>query len=398
MDQAHAADVPHTLDALVDRIGRRVWATRLAMLKRGCTASYSGRALAQLHALELTVERLRRPGRNTAISPAERRVVALASDLVELAGSLSDAGQARLDAKFAEAMTDDGTLVALFHLVHTAALEEGASFDLLLSRDGVQAEIVCEVMSAEAGRDVHRGAWSALMDRVDPDLQDWLSAHPGRYLLKMTLPKGLKSGVSADAAPLAELHARITRLLSEQRRVDHDEAAVLRLDPLLLAAAQFEDGAATPAKSPPGLMPRLRQEFGPEAHLAVTEAGGAVFVMAARAAREDEVAGAVHARMQEIAPCRLSGSRPGILAMFIEDTDRLEWRSLRDQLRLEGAARHFLTRPEARSVVAVTCASRQEMLGCQAADGAPPTELRFRNPGHPNAKAAALAPAVLSSP
>jgi hypothetical protein len=410
MDQARAADVPHALDALVDRIGRRVWATRLATLKRGCTASYAGRALAQLHAMELTVERLRRPGKNTAPTAAERRVVALATGLVELAASLTEAGQLRLGARLAEAMTDEGTLVPLFHLVHTAALQrargfdvayagldDGASFDLLLSRDGVQAEIVCEVMSAEAGRDVHRGAWSALMDRVDPDLQDWLSAHPGRYLLKMTLPKGLKNGAAADGVPLADLHARIARLLSEQRRVDHDEAAVLRLDPLLLAAAQFEDGASDRAPAP-GLMPRLRREFGPEAHLAVTAAGGAVFVMAARAAREDEVAGAVHARMQEIAPLRLSGSRPGILAMFIEDTDRLEWRSLRDQLRLEGAARHFLTRPEARSVVAVTCASREELLGCQAADGAPSTELRFRNPGHPNAKAAALAPAVLSSP
>ncbi len=410
MDQARAADVPHALDALVDRIGRRVWATRLAGLKRGCTASYSGRALAQLHALELTVERLRRPGRNVAPTQAELRVAALAAGLVDMAGSLSAAGRSRLDAKLAEAMQHEGTLVPLFHLVHTAelqrargfevayaGLDEGAPFDLLLARDGVEAEIVCEVMSAEAGRDVHRGAWSALMDRVDPDLQDWLSAHPGRYLLKMTLPKGLKAGAADDAAPLAELHARITRLLSGQRRVDYDEAAVLRLDPLLLAAAQFEDGARA-SQVAPGLMPSLRREFGPEAHLAVTAAAGAVFVMAARAGREDEVAGAVHARMQEIAPLRLSGSRPGILAMFIEDTDRLEWRSLRDQLRLEGAARHFLTRPEARDVVAVTCASRQELLGCPAADGAPPTELRFRNPGHPNARAAALAPAVLSSP
>jgi hypothetical protein len=409
MDQARAADVPHALDALVDRIGRRVWATRLAGLKRGCTASYAGRALAQHHALELTVERLRRPGRNTQPTPAELRVAALAAGLVDMARSLTAAGRGRLDAKLADAMQHEGTLVPLFHLVHTAALQrargfevafagldEGAPYDLLLSRDGAEAEIVCDVMSAEAGRDVHRGAWSALMDRVDPDLQDWLSAHPGRYLLKMTLPKGLKAGVAADTAPLADLHARITRLLSEQRRVDHDEAAVLRLDPLLLAAAQFEDGRATPGA--PGLMPSLRREFGPEAHLAVTAAAGAVFVMAARAGREDEVAGAVHARMQEIAPRRLSGSRPGILAMFIEDTDRLEWRNLRDQLRLEGAARHFLTRPEARNVVAVTCASREEMLGCQAADGAAPTELRFRNPGHPNARAAALAPAVVSSP
>ena len=98
--------------------------------------------------------------------------------------------------------------------------------------------------------------------------------------------------------------------------------------------------------------------------------------------------------MAEIAPARLTGTRPGILAMLIEDTDRLEWQILRDQLRLEGAARQFLTRKEARSVVAVTCVSRLELLGeAGAADNA---ELRFRNPGHPQARDAALAPAILS--
>ena len=83
--------------------------------------------------------------------------------------------------------------------------------------------------------------------------------------------------------------------------------------------------------------------------------------------------------------------------MFIEDTDRLEWRHLRDQLELEGEARQFLTLPEARRVVAVTCASRLELFGAGAPDAAPDGELRFRNPAHPAARAAALAPAVLSS-
>jgi hypothetical protein len=200
----------------------------------------------------------------------------------------------------------------------------------------------------------------------------------------MTLPRGLKAG--GECALLAELHQRITRMLSERRRADYDEAAVLRLDPLMLAAAQANEL---------GLIPRLRQEFGPEAHLAVTAAGGAVFVMAARAGREDEVAVAVHRRMTEIAPARLTGSRPGILAMFIEDTDRLEWHTLRDQLRLEGEARQFLTRPEARAVVAVTCASRIELLSEDEGDDG--GDLRFRNPGHPAAKQAALASAVVSS-
>ena len=200
-------------------------------------------------------------------------------------------------------------------------------------------------------------------------------------------------GGAEGAPPLAELHRRITQMLTEHRRADHDEAAVLRLDPLMLAAAQMSDRSGGES----GLLPRLRREFGHEAHLAVTSASTGVFVMAARAGREDEIAAAVHRRMAQIAPQRLTGTRPGILAMFIEDTDRLEWHALRAQLRLEAEARHFMTKPEARAVVAVTCASRLELLGPDELEGQPCCELRFRNPGHPDAKLPALAPAVLSS-
>ncbi len=395
------------LNALVDRIGRRVWQTRMAELKRGCGPTYAGRALGQLHALELTVERLRRAGPAAAMTDIDHRVVCLAGRLVETAESLTAAGRARLDAALASAVQGQGNLIPLFHLMRTAnlqrgrgfeigfaGLEDGAPFDLLLHRLGMEAEVACEVLSAEAGRDLHRRAWSQLMDRVDPDLQTWLAAHPGRYLLKMTLPNGLKGCPVEGAAPLAELHRRITQMLIEKRRADHDEAAVLRLDPLMLAAAQMGDRGTTESS----LMPRLRREFGPEAHLAVTSASTSIFVMAARAGREDQVAGAVHRRMAEVAPQRLTGTRPGILAMFIEDTDRLEWYALRAQLLLEGEARHFMTRPEARAVVAVTCASRLELLGPDEAEGQPSCELRFRNPGHPDAKHASLAPAVVSSP
>jgi hypothetical protein len=176
-------------------------------------------------------------------------------------------------------------------------------------------------------------------------------------------------------------------MLATASRADYDEAAVLRLDPLLLAGAQANDVPQT------GIMANLRREFGPEAHFSVTEAGASLFIMAARGGAENEVAGAVRRRMAAIAPARLSGTRPGILAMFVEDTDQLEWRTLREKLLLEGEARQFLTFPEARPVIAVTCASRYELINA----GAPEGDLRFRNPMHPAAKSPALAPAVLST-
>ena len=115
------------------------------------------------------------------------------------------------------------------------------------------------------------------------------------------------------------------------------------------------------------------------------------------AGQENEVATAIRRRLAKIAPARLTGDRPGILSVFVEDTDRLEWRGLRDRLELEGEARHFMTNPEGRPVVAVSFVSRLELFGVAEPDGAPGGELRFRNPGHPAARFAALAPAVMSS-
>ena len=388
------------LDAFVDGFGPRLWAERIAALRQATSLpTRQGRAAQQRHVIELTIEACRKPGRNRAPSVGERRIASLAADASRLFDDLPECGRDGLRDRLQAAAEGDSTLISVFHLLRTAALQRArgfevefsglqgqAGFDLLIQRDGQEAEIACDVVSAEGGRGVHRGAWSNLCDRVDPELQVWLASHPGRYLLKMTLPQGLKDRPQGDA--LGMLHGRITKMLSGLRRADHDEAAVLRLDPLLLAGAQASEL---------GIMPRLRDEFGPEAHLAVMTAQRSMMVLAARAGQENEVAVFIRRRMADIAPSRLSGTRPGILAMFVEDTDKTEWRLLRERMDLEGEARRFLTDPAARSVVAVTCASRLEMFGVAGCDAAPDGEYRFRNPVHPAAKAMGLAPAVTSS-
>ncbi len=390
-----------TLDAFVALAGASVWAERLAALRALDAHTRGSRALLGRHCIELAIERRRRRP-NDPPTLAEARITALAADAVQLAGDLPPAGRQRLRAAVLAPFATQDTLVPLFHILRTASLQrsrgfevehaglaDGAPFDLLLYRDGAEAEVACGVISAEEGRGVHRGAWFDLVDRVDPELQVWLAAHPGRYLLKVTLPQGLRGDTEPARGALAALHGRITGLLTAARRADNDEAAVLQLDPLLLAGAQADEL---------GLMQGLRREFGPEAHLAVVASGGGVFALAARAGRENEIATAVRRRLDAIAAARLTGTRPGILAIFVEEVECREWRLLRDRLELEGEARQFLTHPAARSrVVAVTCASRYELFGASEPNAAADGELRFRNPAHPAAKVAALAPAILSS-
>ncbi|MCF3947857.1 hypothetical protein AiwAL_07995 [Acidiphilium sp. AL] len=385
-----------TIPAFLSLAGEKCWAGRIALLHARVAGSPRyGRLLAQRHAAEFALEKARR---GLGLSADEALLATRVANLAALDAGLVASGKVRFRAALATALDGDATIIPLLHLHRTAMLheaagfsvryagfEDGAPFDLLIAREGASAEIACDTFSAEAGRFVRRAAWMRLIDRIDPDLQTWLAAHPGRYLLKMTLPNGLRdSGEDGGAAALAELHQRINAMLSASRRADYDEAAVLRLDPLMLTAAQADEN---------GLMSGLRQEFGPEAQLAVTGGGRGVLVLAARAGSENEVATAMRRRLAAIAPARLTGTRPGILAMFIEDTDRLEWRLLREHLTLEGEARQFLTDPAARSVVAITCASRFELCREAGAESA----MRFRNPAHPAARSAALAPAVLST-
>jgi len=385
------------VQSLVAMAGAARFRARLAELgARAGGPGLSARALQQRHAAELIAGRVLARGR--AGTAPERSLAGLAATLVDAARLLPAAGRDRLRRRLETALSGDNTLVPLLHLARVAqshaargfsvawtGLADDTPHDLVIRRDTAVAEIVCDAVSAEAGRSVHRGAWFAFVDRLNPDLQAWLAAHPGRYLLKMTLPAGL-----AGAEALPALHSRVMGMLRNDRRTEAEPDVVLKLDPLVMAAAADQTA----------LVEGLRAQFGPEAHLAVTApaAGkaGSMFVMAARAGREDEVAGAI---ARHCAPMtgRLSGERPGILALLVEDVGRAEWRSLRERLEIEGAARGFLTDAAARAVVCVQCLSRLELFGTTGPDAAPDGELRFRNPAHPAARNAALAPAVSST-
>jgi hypothetical protein len=392
------------LRSFVALCGEPAWNRRVAELcARAQPGSLLGRIAQQRHALELALARIAGRAAADRAGAVDRLLCLLAQEAVEMAAALPAESLGRLREEILAGLTGEATLIPLFHRLRTAALlrgrgfalrfegiAEGAAHDLLAEREGEAMEVACETISAEAGRKVNRGDWWMLVDRVHPELQTWLAAHPGRYLLKMTLPEGL-----AGPDQTAEIHQRITALLAAERRQGACSQAVLKLDPLVLAGAQVMGERSAGG----GLPARLREQFGPEAHLAVTTSPGSksVFVMAARASQENEVAAAVCRRLERAAETRLSGRRPGLLAVFLEDLDRTEWRLLRDKLELEGAVRRFLTTGAARRVVAVSCASRFELFGAPPPDGAAGGELRFRNPVHPAAKQPALAPAILSS-
>ena len=386
------------LDDFVTMLGGADWNDRIAALaEAGRLPTRAGRAILQRHCIELTIERLRHMPPGHLPCAAERCIMADAAEALSTLSELSGPGRERFLARLRASLVGQACLVDTFHLLRTAAMrrsqgfqvqfagfELGAPFDLLIRRGGAAAEIACTVVSAEEGRGIQRCAWLRLVDSLDRELQAWLRDNPGRYLMKMTLHGRLHDG---DDALQARIRSRIRDTLRHRVPCDGDVAATIRLEPLALPAAN-SDG--------PGLMPRLRHEFGPEAHLTVIPAGGSVLALAARADRENDVATAVNRHLKAAASSRLSGHHPGVMALFIEDLDQLEWRLLRETLQLEGEVRQFMTHEAARRVAAVSCTSRLELFGMASAGAEPRGEVRFRNPAHPSAKLEALAPAVSS--
>ncbi len=138
--------------ALIGLIGAQPWLARLSDLRRMAGGSERvARAVAQRHAVEGALERLRQ---GLPMGPVERSVGILAADAVALHGGLGVAGQVRMIEAFTAALSGDGTLVGLFHLLRVAAqhrargfqvrfdgFAEGAPFDLLIARGGSVAEI-----------------------------------------------------------------------------------------------------------------------------------------------------------------------------------------------------------------------------------------------------------------
>ncbi len=253
---AQSANQASALDPFVSLVGHRRWLSRLTEIRDLAASGPRARqALRQRHGVELSLEKIRRQPA-VRLSSADVLLGRIAAEIAIQSDELSRLGRERLIQRLQVGLSEQNTLIPVFHLIRTAMLQrsrgfavafsgfdDGTPHDLLLSRDRITAEVACDVVTAEDGRGVHRGAWFRLADRIDPDLQTWLAAHPGRYLLKMTLPFGLRGGLidpDPSSQALSDLHQRIRAMLEARSRQDYDEAIVLRLDPLLLAGAQAE--------------------------------------------------------------------------------------------------------------------------------------------------------------
>ncbi|HUN52405.1 MAG TPA: hypothetical protein VMU42_14875, partial [Candidatus Sulfotelmatobacter sp.] len=137
-----------TAKAFIRLAGATAWARRIAEFGQIAAAGpHVRRAVVQRHSLELSLDRFARGATQRAPTCAEQRVLDLAQETLAADAALAPPGRTRLRALLHECLTGKGSLVPLFHLMRTAALQrahgfavsfrglaENAPFDLLLER------------------------------------------------------------------------------------------------------------------------------------------------------------------------------------------------------------------------------------------------------------------------
>jgi hypothetical protein len=104
------------------------WATRLAEIRDlAAGGPRAGQAIRQRHAIELAIEKLRRPP-NAPVSVTERLLGRIAAELPAIAKSLTWIGRERLDQRLRDGVSGQNTLVGVFHLTRSAMLQRPRGF------------------------------------------------------------------------------------------------------------------------------------------------------------------------------------------------------------------------------------------------------------------------------
>ena len=121
---------PAALDTFVGLVGVREWSARLVEIARqSALGRRAGKAVLQRHAIEIAIEKLRRT-RERQPSVAELHVAQLAAEIANLPDELNTVGRSSFRSLLRQSMRDDHTLVPLFHLVRTAAMQRARGFEV----------------------------------------------------------------------------------------------------------------------------------------------------------------------------------------------------------------------------------------------------------------------------
>ncbi len=206
-------------------------------------------------------------------------------------------------------------------------LETGRGFDFLAKRREVEIEVECKHVSGDVGRKLHKRRVYELGGRIVPLLDEVLERQSDGWLLRITVPDHLKGA--------REQHEAIAKVVEEtlrsgQRSSDHSVCS-LEVQQFPLADSPFS------ASSPGAISEQLVKDF-VEKRLGVfnkhlfclfgPQKGAVVVVF--HSSKPDKVLDGIHRQLKNSSKDQLTGLRPGLMCVHLEDVSGKDLRELAD--------------------------------------------------------------------
>lgn len=313
------------LPRFVELAGRKLWTKRIAHLRDELAESpFRAKIVLDYHLLELLIDdHLAGTLDDWRLMPKDLAALHFASMVVHTHGQLAPIGQRQIEGRLRDALQSKTGFASLFlevdvarrlldsgYRVEFSDMEGKARYDLRFRQGGVEGEVECKSLSADAGRKIHRRDFYRFVDAVRGELAE---------RLKMPLHEAivviLNGRLPKDVSPQRELRSATKRVLAqpELRTVDGSFFSIRReaCDRLVL-----EDGQ--PLTTEMELYDRFRREYGDGCHVSGAVLADRSCVVVVRSRQADDHSAPTLDAVRKAAS-QLSGSRPAFIAIQYDE-------------------------------------------------------------------------------
>jgi len=283
--------------------------------------------------LELAMARVRQhlkvthrlPDKNGA-DPSIQRLYAFVAMLGRVFPGLSANAQNRLAGKIRGGLLDDVGLESTAFELHIGShllamgfeiawndLEHGGGYDLLISKEGLEAEVECKSFSGDIGRQIHKRRLVQLGGLINEALAEAFQ-RIGSTSVEVRIPKRLNGNEIPDIAD------RIRQAVREQVNIHGPSPCEINIRPLEIAGSPFDQDAFPPKIDPDAVQNFVQERFGfynPNVLVQMHRQRGVMLLML-RSQRADNVVGSIYRALKEGAT-QFSGDRPAILCAHMLD-------------------------------------------------------------------------------
>jgi hypothetical protein len=204
------AEIPGFIAQMLNITGVEPWVKRIEWLNReNAENEYMGEWLKNRFAVEFALQRWLVKAdsivEDTATPDASTyELLAFATGIASIYHQLRPHAQNRLRGQLLDGLKSETGLLPLqlevstiTHLVRAGYsvephdLEAGGGYDFLASKDGLEVEVECKLLSGDIGRKIHKRLFAKLAHALTPVLTQLFQAASTGLLVRITLPERL---------------------------------------------------------------------------------------------------------------------------------------------------------------------------------------------------------------